>query len=83
MWTSNSRSEFGGTEPGGGTDADERAVGRGERTDRWWLGGNPYGSALYDALSITFPKGEGFFIDSVRKFRDGASPRHGARITRS
>jgi predicted metal-dependent hydrolase len=28
----------------------DRRFGRGERTERWWLGGNPYGSALYDAL---------------------------------
>jgi uncharacterized protein len=46
--------------------------GRGGGTERWWLGGNPYGSALYDALSITFPKGEAFFVESVRAFRDGA-----------
>ncbi|HMJ93398.1 MAG TPA: metal-dependent hydrolase [Allosphingosinicella sp.] len=53
----------------------DRRFGRGERTDRWWLAGNPYGSALYDALSITFPKGEAFFVESVRAFRDGAPPR--------
>jgi len=53
----------------------DRRFGRGERTDRWWLGGNPYGSALYDALSVTFPKGEAFFVESVRAFRDGAPPR--------
>jgi predicted metal-dependent hydrolase len=53
----------------------DRRFGRGERTERWWLGGNPYGSALYDALSITFPKGEAFFVESVRAFRDGAPPR--------
>src|SRR6187402_3129830 len=38
---------------------------------RWWHGGNPYASALYDALSATFPKGEAFFVESVRAFRDG------------
>ena len=53
----------------------DRRFGRGEQTDRWWLGGNPYGSALYDALSVTFPKGEAFFVESVRAFRDGAPPR--------
>ena len=53
----------------------DRRFGRGERTERWWLGGNPYGSALYDALSITFPKGEAFFVESVRAFRDGAPPK--------
>ena len=53
----------------------DRRFGRGDRTERWWLAGNPYGSALYDALSITFPKGEAFFVESVRAFRDDAPPR--------
>ena len=44
--------------------------GRTERTERWWHGGNPYASALYNALSATFPKGEAFFVESVRRYRD-------------
>jgi predicted metal-dependent hydrolase len=52
----------------------DRRFGRGERTDHWWMGGNPYGTALYNALSITFPKGEAFFVESVRAFRDDAPP---------
>ena len=50
----------------------DRRFGRGERTIRWWNGGDPYATALYNALSATFPKGEAFFVDSVRKFREGA-----------
>jgi predicted metal-dependent hydrolase len=53
----------------------DRRFGRGGKTERWWMGGNPYGSALYDSLSITFPKGEAFFVESVRAFRDGAPPK--------
>jgi predicted metal-dependent hydrolase len=53
----------------------DRRFGRGARTERWWLGGNPYGSALYDSLSVTFPKGEAFFVESVRAFRDDAPPK--------
>ena len=53
----------------------DRRFGRGAKTERWWMGGNPYGSALYDALSITFPKGEAFFVESVRAFRDDAPPK--------
>jgi hypothetical protein len=45
------------------------------KTDRWWNGGDPVATALYNALSATFPKGEAFFVESVRKFRDGATPR--------
>ena len=50
----------------------DRRFGRGEATPRWWHGGNPYASALYNALSATFPLGEAYFVESVRKFRDGA-----------
>src|ERR671920_1540866 len=53
----------------------DRRFGRGADTKRWWLGGDPVGSALYDALSITFPKGEAFFVESVRAFRDDAPPK--------
>jgi len=49
--------------------------GRGATYRRWWLNDDPVATAFYNALSVTFPKGEGFFIDSVRKFRDGAPPR--------
>ena len=49
--------------------------GRGQTMRRWWLNGDPVATAFYNALSVTFPKGEGFFIDSVRKFRDDTPPR--------
>jgi predicted metal-dependent hydrolase len=50
----------------------DRRFGRGMATDRWWLGGDPVATAFYNALSATFPKGEGFFVESVRAFREGA-----------
>jgi len=34
---------------------------------RHWLGGDPFKTALFNALSMSFPFGEQFFIDSVRK----------------
>jgi predicted metal-dependent hydrolase len=58
----------------------DRRFGREDATARWWLGGDPVGSALYDALSITFPKGEAFFVESVRAFREGAPPKLAAEI---
>jgi hypothetical protein len=58
----------------------DRRFGRGGGTERWWLGGDPVGTALYNALSATFPKGEAFFVESVRAFRDGASPKLAAEI---
>ena len=58
----------------------DRRFGRDEATPRWWHGGNPYASALYNALSATFPLGEAFFVESVRKYRDGADERLAADI---
>ena len=53
----------------------DRRFGRDQATPRWWHGGNPYATAIYNALSATFPKGEAFFVESVRAFRDGAPPK--------
>jgi hypothetical protein len=53
----------------------DRRFGRGSKTERWWNGGDAYASAFYNALSATFPRGEAFFVESVRAFRDGAPPR--------
>ena len=53
----------------------DRRFGRDEATPRWWHGGRPEGTAFYNALSATFPVGEAFFVESVRKFREGAEPR--------
>ncbi len=47
---------------------------------RYWLSDDPVATAFYNALSVTFPKGEGFFIDSVRQFRDDTPPRLSAEI---
>lgn len=45
--------------------------GRNSKQSRWWLGGDPIATAFFNALSITFPKGEALFIESVKAFRDG------------
>lgn len=37
---------------------------------RHWLGGDPVGTAVFNALSLTFPDGERMFIDAVRAYRD-------------
>ncbi len=50
----------------------DRRFGRGARQDHWWMGGDPVATAFYNALSATFPKGEAFFVESVRLFREGA-----------
>jgi predicted metal-dependent hydrolase len=58
----------------------DRRFGRELAQKRWWLGGDPIGSAYHNALSITFPRGEAFFVESVKAFRDGASPKLAAEI---
>jgi predicted metal-dependent hydrolase len=58
----------------------DRRFGRGLKQDRWWMGGDPVGTAFYNALSATFPKGEAFFVESVRAFREGTPPKLDAEI---
>ncbi|MFN3727169.1 MAG: metal-dependent hydrolase [Allosphingosinicella sp.] len=50
----------------------DRRFGRGLSANRWWVANDPIATAFYNALSATFPKGEAFFVESVRAFRDGA-----------
>jgi predicted metal-dependent hydrolase len=37
---------------------------------RHWLGGDPVGTAVMNALSLTFPDGERLFVDAVRHYRE-------------
>ena len=50
----------------------DRRFAREQKPGRWWNGGDPAATAVYNALSATFPKGEAFFVESVRAFREGA-----------
>lgn len=50
----------------------DRRFGRSSATPRLWHGGRVEATAIYNALSTTFPKGEAFFVESVRAFREGA-----------
>jgi len=43
-------------------------IDREAQTPRWWMGGDPVGTAVMNALSLTFPDGERFFIQAVRRF---------------
>jgi predicted metal-dependent hydrolase len=44
--------------------------GRGKAAERWWNGGDPIATAFFNGLSIVFPQGEAFFIESVRHYRE-------------
>src|SRR5437763_9499594 len=50
----------------------DRRFGRDAATPRLWHGGRVEATAIYNALSATFPAGEAYFVESVRNFRDGA-----------
>lgn len=52
----------------------DRRFGREAGAPRLWHGGSVEATAIYNALSTTFPAGEAFFVESVRAFRDGAPP---------
>lgn len=53
----------------------DRRFGRDAATPRLWHGGRVEATAIYNALSATFPVGEAFFVESVRAFREGAPPK--------
>ncbi len=41
---------------------------------RWWYGNDPVGTAVMNALSLTFPEGERFFIQAVKRFSNDLPP---------
>ena len=41
-------------------------------TPRYWMAGDPFTTHLMNALSLTFPEGERFFVASVRALREHA-----------
>ncbi|EMP54411.1 hypothetical protein MSNKSG1_15676 [Marinobacter santoriniensis NKSG1] len=43
----------------------------GSRVPRYWLDNSYFITHTMNALSVLFPEGEQFFVDSVRAFRDG------------
>jgi len=58
----------------------DRRFGRDAAAKRLWHGGRVEATAIYNALSATFPRGEAFFVESVRAFRDGADPKLAGEI---
>jgi predicted metal-dependent hydrolase len=53
---------------------DERFC-RTEKPSRWWAGGDPVATAWYNSVSASLPRGEAFFIETLKTFRDDM-PRH-------
>jgi predicted metal-dependent hydrolase len=54
--------------------------GRDEVRGRWWLGGDVVATAWHNSLSASFPAGEAFFIETVRRFRDSVPAELTAQI---
>jgi predicted metal-dependent hydrolase len=48
--------------------------------ERHWHSNDAFATAFYNALSLSFPKGELFFIESVRRFRAGLPKHLGAEV---
>ena len=53
----------------------DRKFERSELDPRLWHGGRVEATAIYNALSTTFPAGEAYFVESVRAFREGTPPK--------
>jgi len=53
----------------------DRRFGRQAATPRLWHGERVEATAIYNALSSTFPIGEAYFVESVRAVRHGAPPK--------
>ena len=53
----------------------DRRFGREAATPRLWHGGRVEATAIYNALSSTFPVGEAYFVESVRAVRQGTPPK--------
>src|SRR3954453_14389846 len=58
----------------------DRRFGRDSAAPRLWHAGRVEATAIYNALSTTFPAGEAFFVESVRAFREGTPPRLAGEI---
>src|ERR1044072_3175775 len=58
----------------------DRKFERGELNPRLWHGGNVEATAIYNALSTTFPTGESFVVESVRALREGTPPKLATEI---
>ena len=58
----------------------DRRFGRDTVAPRLWHGGRVEATAIYNALSSTFPVGEAYFVESVRAFREGTPPKLAGEI---
>ncbi len=53
----------------------DRRFKREEMRKKWWFNGDPVATAWHNSLSVAFPRGESFFIESLKVFRADAPPK--------
>lgn len=53
---------------------------RNHKTPRWWHSNDPVATAWYNSVSASLPRGEAFFIDTMRMFRDQVPPKIAAEM---
>ncbi len=58
----------------------DRRFSRSEPREKWWFGGDPVATAWHNSLSVAFPRGEVFFIDTIKRHRADAPPKLEAEI---
>lgn len=47
---------------------------------RWWHSNDPVATAWYNSVSASLPRGEAFFIDTLKGFRDNLPPKLAAEV---
>ncbi len=58
---------------------DRRFV-RDAQLGRWWFNGDPLATSWHNSLSIAFPRGEAFFVETIKLHRMDAPPKLEAEI---
>jgi predicted metal-dependent hydrolase len=53
---------------------------RGHTPARWWHSNDPVATAWYNSVSASLPRGEAFFIDTLKRFRDRLPPKLAAEV---
>ncbi|MCR2835128.1 metal-dependent hydrolase [Parerythrobacter lacustris] len=67
--------------PASATPAEHELIVRDVRFDRdhpsprWWHSNDPVATAWYNSVSASLPRGEAFFIDTLRTFREDLPPK--------
>ena len=58
----------------------DRRFDRQHQAPRWWHSNDPVATAWYNSVSASLPRGEAFFIDTLKPFREDLPPRLRAEV---